>query len=278
MVELIEAGVDWLTLTASNETVAAQLSALWPSIVSRETDNGGIPTERPLLGYTGVMVNGQFYGSRADGWMLRVTGESANHWAKQLVATAAKVTRIDVQVTVRTEHYRADLGRVERAQAKVNRAALPGRNWAKMPMHDGDGEGDTVFVGSRTSARYGRIYDKQKESGDDRYERCWRYEVEYKDELAPLAATELRAVDDIARFAIGLCRSQFTDWGFDWPYPNGVDVVAPRAGGVKSDTQRTLDWLLIQVRPSIGKLLDAGLDRDVILESLGLDWPALQDN
>jgi len=274
--KLIEAGVDWLRFTTPDSGVQARLAMVWSLVCRGELDNGGIISEGTMLGYSGTVVNGQFFGSRADGAMLNLSGSVANQYATAVAATGANCTRVDLQCTVQTEEYDGDYGEFMVQRAFERREASEGRNWAKIRHLRGFGEGDTVNAGSRSSEKYGRLYDKEKQSRDDRYARCWRWEVEYKGEIAQIVARELRSTDDVTGLAIGLVRAQFDDWAFPAAIPGGIDAVPPRASARQSDTQKTLDWLSIQVRPSVGKLIDAGIDRDVILQVLGLDWPTYQ--
>lgn len=276
MAELIEAGVDWLRVTTDNNRIASGLARVWSDVCSMNVEDGGILSDGGMLGYTGTKVNGQFFGSRADGTMLNLSGNVPSSVVRRVLATGAKCTRVDLQVTVRTSQYTASYAEQAVDAAFAARAEMENRNWAKIRLLKGYGEGDTAKIGSRTSGKYGRLYDKEKQSHDDRYERCWRYEVEYKDELAPLVALQLQASHDIIGFAIGMVRAQFIDWAFNEPFPSSIAVVPPRPSARASDTQKTLDWLCIQVRPSIGKLLDAGMERDTILEVLGLSWGNLQ--
>jgi hypothetical protein len=275
MVKLLEAGVDWLRVTSDSSRVQSALARIWSGICTEQESDGGILVEAGVLGYTGAKINGQFYGSRSDGTMLNLSGTVAARWYRQVLATGCRVTRLDLQCTVVTDEYDGDFGERQVAAAFKRREAEQNRNWAKIRLLKGYGEGDTVKVGSRTSGKYGRLYDKQKESNDDRYERCWRYEVEYKDEIAPAVAADLLRADDDTRHIIGVVRGQYDNWGFAPVIPGGLTVMPPRPGPRTSDTQKTLDWLCIQVRPSIGRLLDAGIERATIIEVLGLSWDAL---
>jgi DNA relaxase NicK len=121
------------------------------------------------------------------------------------------------------------------------------------------GEGGiTAYLGDRTSSYFGRIYDKEVESGDVAYTACWRYEVECKAAVAAEVTRMASATQDLVAFAAGYV------WG--WWDERGVEPIytvktAYREATATRHTQadeNTLGWLRQAVRPSVERLIGRG--------------------
>lgn len=270
MGKIISAGCDWLTVTTGDEVVMGQLGAVWWQVMVDALADAGIITDTRWLGYDGQMVNGQFYGERGDGRILKLTGKYANLFAQAALKTTAHCTRIDFQVTEQLECYDALYGENQRQVALSERATMEGRRWPKIKRRDEDGDGDTITTGARSSDKFGRLYDKERESGDDEYKRCWRWEVEYKGPHAVAYAQGLQNSDDVARYSRAAVYSQYKEWGFDLPFTGGsaFDVYSPVR--VTGDIEKTIDWLTVQVAPSVRKLLEKGVSRETFVALFGL--------
>lgn len=266
----VEAGVDWVTATVKDRSCAGRIASLWEEIVSRETKAGGVVVGKSKLGYDGMGVNGNFWGVRDDSMMLMLSGKTAHQNFLDVYRCNVNITRIDIQVTVSLPEYDGAWGEKAVIEAQTLRASLPNRNWARIRHLRSFGFGDTVSVGSRSSDKYGRIYDKEKQQRNGSYERCWRYEIEYKGDYAKLIAAELYSPYRQHLSVAHLVRSQFEDWGFSLPIDVEVVELPQTPTSVNTDQDRTLDWLSKQVSPSIAKLIDGGVSRETLLSLLGL--------
>jgi hypothetical protein len=115
--------------------------------------------------------------------------------------------------------------------------------------------GDTARIGSRKSNYHGRIYDKYRESGEEQYRNCWRYEVECKGDAARVAA---RLVSTMDNHPAPIAASVFR-----WYAARGVQCrFAPDAPGELSpigrpetDAEGQLRWLARGVAPVVKRLL-----------------------
>jgi DNA relaxase NicK len=125
-------------------------------------------------------------------------------------------------------------------------------------MWIGSEGGITAYLGDRTSSYFGRVYDKDLESGDVAYTGCWRYEVECKSAVAAEVARMAYATRDLVGFAAGYV------WG--WWEERGVKPVytvetAYREATATRHSQadaNTLGWLRQAVRPSVERLIGRG--------------------
>jgi hypothetical protein len=144
---------------------------------------------------------------------------------------------------------------------------------------DGGGRGNTLNVGSRSSNYYGRIYDKHRESGDDAFRRCWRYEVEAKNDAAEVFRQFINSNAGDAASIASLVAAWFGDRGIGVRYRPGVACALAPIGADPTDDIRTLKWLRAAVAPALARLLER-YTRDALvawlfdcasMEQLGLD-------
>jgi DNA relaxase NicK len=270
MYKLIEASVDWLSITVKDARCAGRLASIWQTICATETRRGGVISIKSRLGYDGASIGGSFWGLRTDGWLMVLTGKIAAQYFSAVYECGVNITRLDLQVTVEHDVYEPDAAERAVLAAFGHRGSAPNRNWPKIRHLRSFGEGDTATIGSRQSQKYGRIYDKQKEQRNGSYERCWRWEIEYKSDYAKLVAAQLYAPSHGLLSIASIVRSQFAEWGFDLSIPDSVVDLPTVPTGTFSDTDKTLDWLAKQVSPSVARLLQNGVDKALLYSILGL--------
>jgi DNA relaxase NicK len=125
-------------------------------------------------------------------------------------------------------------------------------------MWIGSEGGITAYLGDRTSSYFGRVYDKEVQSGDAAYTGCWRYEVECKSPVAAEVARMAYEVPDLVTFAARYV------WG--WWQERGVAPVYEVRSAYQEATstrrssadENTLGWLRQAVRPSVERLIKRG--------------------
>lgn len=125
--------------------------------------------------------------------------------------------------------------------------------------------GDTLYVGSRESGVYIRIYDKSNEYGKD-LGYVWRFEVEFKSSKAPVIAEHLKrsGIEIASDIVWTACRSR------DIPTPLIGRTVDIRGRKISvSSIDQKLAWLGGQVKPTVKFLMSIGRGGDVY-EKLGL--------
>lgn len=202
--------------------------------------------------------------------ILRLSGVSAHHWIYDGLPTGHNVSRLDIAITVwGCDDIDGTIAR-HNQEAVAYRSTLHSRPFVVSHIN-GNGGGDTLYIGSRTSARYVRIYNKWKESGEDeQFREAIRYEVEYKDEAARAAldaigAGRYRTMAPI-QYALGFLEGRGIR-------PYGCDSLERASVGpvsrVTSDTEKRLAWLRSQVAPTVRELLRLGLYDDT-LDALGI--------
>lgn len=256
-------GVDYITLTGRPGRPAQALGELAKAHRGMMERDGFHVKPCNALGYKGERYGNWFFGERQDGVMLRVSGADSMGVVGALSGVSLNCSRIDCHATLKC--IPGDrLWAVRAASlAQSQRAAAPGCNWAGLKLLETFGRGDTLTVGSRTSEKYGRLYDKEMESLDPSYEGCWRYEVEYKGDHARAAFERLRVAPSIPRAAAELAAQQWRAWCV--PFPDVAIVSAeplyiPRE---KPDVEKKGEWLMEQVLPTLAWLVDNGYEHVV---------------
>lgn len=274
-VQLAGAGIDWITCTATSPAGRSNLTRLWAKYSAQESRKGAATKKSAFQGFQGAGCGAVFFGRREEVLLFRVSSSLADEVFPELDHQEVKLTRIDLQLTFRLAAYNGRIAeeladRRERARQDPAAPLVPSQSLLK-----GFGRGDTLTIGSRSSPRYGRIYDKQKESATEAYERCWRYEIEYKRVMAPKVAQWLAGQPDRAAAIVGAVKGEFEGWGIECPTNAAPARVAGSIGRRTFDTDRALAWLRSQVAPSVEKLLGTVGPFD-ILEALGLTGPELK--
>lgn len=253
----LSAGIDWFTGTAKSPDAIDRLRTVALAIAEVEISGGYFGRPWRQSGYEGFSVGHCQYGERSDGCCIRLGSHvAAAHWHR-CYEFCENITRLDVQSTWR---YERDCGPI--IQKHYSQMLRHSKRFRKAPalsmLCDSTG-GRTVYSGRRASECFGRIYDKGRESKQPQFDRCVRYEVEFKGDRcksvalniqrqtnawASLADITLRFFRQRGCFLEGLYKSlgSFTfvnDAGF-------------RVG--PTDVEKSLQWLRSSVGPTVRRL------------------------
>lgn len=244
--------LDWLTLTAFDANEAIRMFNACTRYGQGEPENAQI------LGYSGRQWGGTFCGEGIQKGqrhhMMRATGEAADILLDSLRDyNLGHCTRIDLQITLYLPlNYSA------RSLAdKLRVAKWPGY---KRSVHliEGTPKGfDTVYIGSRASERFTRIYVRAADKA-----LFLRYEVEYKGDFASGVYSD---VCNQGREAMCSLLSGSIDELPDIDDP-GISAIRERLAMFSSkaaqkidrvrDDNATLLWLARQVNPALLRLLN----------------------
>lgn len=186
---IVNCGPDWLTVTSERTGVSNALEDWGNSLLHKEKASAGQVTLARSLGYVGHRAAGLFVGSRPRSVMVQLSGPRCTPLAPEAIALCSNVSRLDLQVTVWTEGEQPHLGAwtYKLMVAQPSRVGHPSR----LALTVGHPDGETLNVGRRVSASYGRLYDKTAEAGWGVPRLLWRYEVELKGKAAKQQALRL---------------------------------------------------------------------------------------
>jgi hypothetical protein len=274
-VEALSAGIDYLTITVQSKESRQDL---YERAVSGIKTNGGDATIKSwtFKGYKGLRCEGLSWGTREDSDICMLSGyDAASAW-EVFLPVAENISRLDLQVTTTLTVPWPGLTTLYYDWLTENKRDL---SFKKFILLTGSDDGSTLYIGSRLSDQFGRIYDKGVESKlDTPPGKVWRFEVEFKNARAGRVAEQLRSyigTERVSSTAVGdriLSTTKVWFGSRECPVlwesasqPMLLDVVAR----ITSDDV-LLNWLSSQVRPSVRRLRDRGKLNET-LRALGLD-------
>lgn len=255
------AGVDWISATLGRDELDYQvwlgdnLYALG-IIASR----GNAVESRKLQGYEGQSSGASFVGENDRGGYVQYSSDDAE-WAFDYVDhPKLHCSRIDVQITVQTDVMNINEGKRCLVSAKTYNKALPVFRQRKVSCWLGDDGADTVYIGSPSSDQRGRIYNKQAQSEDIRYTRCWRYEAVYRNDFSDrmfrklVSSGDTRTEQSVSQVVEFFRQRGVNIRGLEYITAEALEaiIVTP------TDVARKLKWLEHQVRPTLRKLEELG--------------------
>jgi hypothetical protein len=268
----VESGIDYITAVFSHSEYQEHRVAVIAHTIQRELERQGEVTKPArVLGYDCWVTGPLTWGSRADGYLVRVSSSQADTYCNRYPILLLFVTRLDLQVTL----YHADAAKVALNTAikdadKANKARKEAQRFALEWYSDIVGP-QTLYIGSRSTSHFGRIYDKYQQSHDEYYKGCLRYEVECKGDIAKRVGERMYETPYASAYQAG-------PFVAEWFGMRGVTVPGgyvksywplPRIEPAKTDTVRRLKWLYDQVRPTVAALLKE-CSTEVVYYSLGL--------
>lgn len=271
---IIDAGVDWLTLTVKKENEQSDTClSRWYDIFYMHRKRHGLATNAAKLGYSGLACEGMFVGTRHDGAMLTLSGQTAKELWREVIQYPATCTRIDIQVTVRAEGFTIEPSKYVASDAAAANEELPESRQRLIKTVQDNRGGMTCYIGSRQSDSFLRCYHKSAQDPDIYGDHAWRYEVQYNRDVAPGIVERL--IESTAKPA-----DLASSFVYGWMYTRGLMPSWRLAGEmqiVKRETipltelDKKLAWLYKQVRPTVEALLAQDLTEETLVALLGRD-------
>lgn len=263
---VISAGVDWLTATRKHGVDAQPFLDVGKRILDEERAAGGDVKPATLRDYVGHRGRGFYVGSRPSDDIIQLSGPRCPPLAKEVTQASSNVSRLDVQVSVWTHGEQPTIGR---DQFEHLRSLPPSRGRPrKYSLIQSHPQGETLYVGTRTSDQFGRVYDwtSAHEMGDAAT--VWRFEVEFKRFLARGWANTFVSTSSPENLARNIVHSWFLDRSLHLAWSPGDS--APDAQRPLQETSRDpLAWIETSVSKTVARLITQhGLHRVVI--ALGL--------
>lgn len=186
---LVSSDVDWITLTETRKGRKARLQNLAIPLLESESRRGNITRNWGMAGYEGLCCGQCQLGTGSQGAIVRLSSAMAGEQWRALAQHADGCSRLDLQLTIRHPTKVDHLIARHFRQASTYRK-LHGNISTVSLFRSSDGSA-TLYLGKRISERFGRAYDKEKESGQLEWSRCIRYELELKGSKASLALAHL---------------------------------------------------------------------------------------
>lgn len=247
--------VDWLTVTS--RTPASTYDLIRVAMAQIGDDKYLATESRPwhFQGFKGTSVEGACWGTRGDEGIVILSGARCGLVWPVVAPRAERCSRIDLAVTV-------TLVVAQEGVATRGYGAALDKDVCSASIILNSRGGQTLYLGSRTSRYFGRLYDKSAEQGQAPGA-VWRYEVENKKPSAfPLLQSLMQSKEPGAWIGAYV-------WG--WFAERGVTPMFARKdvncaieiSGVVHSAERSLKWLSSQVKPTVQKLLIDGYGQEV---------------
>jgi DNA relaxase NicK len=269
--ERLAASVDWVTVTArSGENASALFAA---ALMAKDH----LLAERERLhrwsfqGYHGWKIGPFSFGSRDDGCIAIASSWGADYLWDSLGKNCDNCSRIDLAVTVllRDPHPEIPETYYNWFTQSGPPAGFPKLGLSLIKNTNG---GQTLYVGSRVTDQFARVYDKAAEQNEtELIGRLWRYEVEYKNRRAKgiLKALLNRCGETVPSTIAGMVWNWYDAREVPPVWACGYDVIEADVEARVSSDDVSLKWITTQVAPTISRLADNGRLEDVVI-ALGL--------
>jgi DNA relaxase NicK len=268
-----DAGIDYLTMTfeAGHKDYVQALSS-----VAAEMSLSAHEKE-PILpatwnGYVGKRQGKLMLGEREDGMIVRVSGARSRHIAQTLKERNinGKATRIDFQTTAQTgEPVECYLQGVHRKVSQAT-SAENGRSARNLARYSYRGKPCGVAVGSRSSNNYSRIYNKTLEQCGKVAPNLVRFENEVKGKRAVQAWNMYAASAQPYYLSCSLVKAEMEGFGVNMDWLATGEKVEFASSWEPTNTEKQLNWLQHNVRPTVLQLVDK-IGREEVLLALGLN-------
>jgi hypothetical protein len=179
---VVSAGIDWITLTSTNQTTKKEMWRYFGGIVAEDLKLGYKTVPGGAYGFYGKRTRHALWAEKEDRTMLQVSGRRAQR-AVMLCHPGDNATRLDVQVTLRVGEENVSTWLSDQADAAENAPRQRGkpREVARVIRSK---KTETVYIGKRKSDLFLRLYDKFAESKEEEYRGCVRMELEIKGKTA----------------------------------------------------------------------------------------------
>jgi len=260
--------IDALTITSKNLAGRAMIAGVY-RIFSEESDNLAFAKNWQALGYKGYQCDSVRYGKRLDGSALFSTGSDSMKITHILINdfdyTSLHTSRIDVCIDVCLAKPLRGWLRGLRENKDFNTLHTKEKRETKIIESQ---TGDTLYIGSRASGRYGRIYDKSLAYGVG-LGYVYRFEIETKKLVAPALFKRLFPENEDTTYSWDrfphrvrkIIQSQMLAWGVNIRLSDGTSEVIKAETRI-STVESQLQWLSRTVAPMVTRLSNAGYKQE----------------
>lgn len=268
-------GVDWNRVTVDANLLQYKRDGVGMlrgvRDLAGDSGRGNKPKSFSNSGYSGLALGAATIGYRKDSAWVELRSNGADRLWDFDWYDYSHCTRIDLRVDVVVVGDFELLGE-SLVKGYEYLASTYKRNggW-KIPSYVRRGKGETVYVGSRESSHFCRVYNKTVEGGyKSDLGDVWRFEWQFNNPLANEVSHGLRRRAERERVAFDTVMEYNKDNGL--PTSFGFTPVflgrftAPR---VDTDNQRSHEWLRRTVAPTVRRLTREG-EYAKLEQSLGL--------
>lgn len=267
----VEFTIDWLNYTVSEPGPKHATACAFPCENTWESTNAGKGYD--LAATNDLHIRVSWHSERADmGVHVQYSGNCLNRFRAQQTAPKTiaqyhqrhkhRCSRIDLALDAKNEGLS-----ILRLASYVRRgkAITQTEKYSHIKSQDG---GETLYIGSRTSEMFLRVYNKAAEQGNkpENPDDWIRIELECKGERAKQIGAVLASSSEahMTTFARGLIKD-FIDFPYGvWRRCVGDDPIHIAKSQEKSG--KTREWLLRTVAPAMARYIQETGDRAIMRE------------
>jgi DNA relaxase NicK len=262
---LESSGVDWLTATAYRNPSRSRFYELGKDLIATQASYGCEMRDWRAGGYHGQQCGGVAFGVRHDTWILKLSSDAArDHW-HDATRESTNVTRIDLQLTIRLVSPNTNFFATQRERALKHRRGRGRR--ANVTLISSSMDGDSLYLGKRSSSLYARVYDKGKEQKTERAGVLVRQEVEAKAEAVKPLVEQLNQSASVESECARLVASYMESFAIQTIRGGANFLWGARGRATRPDAG--LHWLRSSCAPTVKRLADCGR-LDEVLDALGI--------
>jgi hypothetical protein len=260
-------GVDWITLTTGVSPDADVAYQRARALAVEQVAAGDRLRPWGANGYRGFGTPHLRCGQRAGDVLVELSGELAELYWRDFWPLAHNVSRLDTAVTVTFPEPVGDLAwDAYKAPRVARRPGLPAIGKTLMVEL---GRGQTCYLGSKKSAKLGRLYDKSAEAHGGWPPNSWRWEVQERRHMGSTTASALYDSNDVHSAIRAHVRGFFAYHGVNpWFLADGPSLHSP-ARRSRPDVRRYESYLARSIAPGVRRWIDAGYG-DAIFAALGV--------
>jgi putative hemolysin len=262
---IVGATVDWISGTCPIISPEyKECEKVGYTLIDNEQEAGNELLSMQTSGYGGLKCGKVYYGTRHDGSYIQATGEGADRYWRSIGTAFKRITRLDAAVDVKYSPPDPDFIRWCARDSHEARASV--KNPWKVRFQDGYGAGDTAYIGSYSSQHFMRIYDKEKESGDENYKDVIRFEAVLRKANATSLCNELLPLrgKTYNRYIVDFMYQYCAARGIQPQFTSSTTANLLRLKNDASDRVRFTRWLYKQLPISINRAIGYGESAQVL--------------
>ncbi len=249
---LVDAGIDYIRITSQEAAAKLRMLRYYDRVVKDDHKLGYDEVKGGAFGFWGYRTRHALYGTKKEWAMLQVSGYEAKR-AVTVEHPATQCTRLDLQLT-----WYVGEGNVARYIRDAYNAACstvrPAAKHMKITLIEQRHQPQTLYLGSRASDIFFRIYDKEAESGKEEYKGCVRFELELKGRASKALWAKLVAGETNLAKMLGMVIAMLKERGVLVPNEDIEEADIIRFKKAPTLQERTIGWLARQVAPTVAKI------------------------
>lgn len=250
--KLIDAGIDYLRVTSNDNFRWSKMYGYYLAVAMADSRLGFSACSAGMFGFVGEKARHAFWGTKQDWQLVQVSGRAAKNGLR-MAMSGIQCSRLDIQVTFRVR----DATVAEEIRSVYEKACAmphPGHRPPDVKLIEHRHKAQTVYIGSRASDIYLRVYDKYEESKDQEYKGCIRFEVELKGRASKAAWKKVSTEGLGTGFLVKLLVDIFKARGIELKISDFDHLPSLTIARERTSLEGTVAWMNRQVAPVVKRL------------------------